>query len=150
MYFISVCETIEDFLKEKKLIYRVDDIPNDTRLDGRIYCVQNKIIIIVNGTCGDIDDIDIHIINNTDINFMTKANMYLFAHGPIIGGSCINGTGFTIQYSSIKDKELYEKMKLLTHNYYSSGDIFSDDDLQNVINELNKCVIEQGLINLLV
>jgi hypothetical protein len=41
-------------------------------------------------------------------------------------------------------------MKLSTHNYYSSGDIFNDDDLQKVINELNKCLIEQGLMNLLV
>ena len=150
MYFISVCDTIEYLLKEKNLIYRVDGIPNDTRLDGCIFCVQNKIIIIVSGTCGDIDDIDIHLINNcTNINFMTIDNMYLFAHGPIIGGSCINGE-YTINYSSIEDKDLYEKMKWSTHTYYSSGDIFNDDDLQNVINELNKCVIEQGLINLLV
>ena len=128
------------------MIYCVNGIPNDTRLDGRIFCIQNKIIIIVSGTCGDIDDI--YINNGTNINFMTKANMYLFAHGPIIGGSCINGE-FTINYSSIEDKDLYEKMKLTTHKYLSE-EIFNDDDLQNVIDELNKCFIEQGLINLLV
>jgi hypothetical protein len=149
MYFLLVCETIEKLLKDNKLIYCENGIPNDTRLDGHIFCVQNKIIIIVSGTCGDIDDINIYIINNSDINFMTKSNMYLFADGPITGGSCINGV-LTINYSSIEDKDLYEKMKLSTHNYYSSGDIFNDDDLQKVINELNKCLIEQGLMNLLV
>ncbi len=150
MDFISVCETIEYLLKEKNLIYRVDDIPNDPRLDGYIFCVQNKIIIRVNGTCGDIDDVDIYIINNcTDINFMTKENMYLFAHGPVIGSSCINGK-HTINYSSVEDKDLYEKMKWSTHTYNSSVEIFNEDDLQDVIDELKKCIIEQGLINLLV
>ena len=150
MYFISVCDTIEYLLKEKNLIYRVDGIPNDTRLDGRIFCVQNKIIIRVNGTCGDIDDIDIYIINNcTDINFMTKDNMYLFAHGPVIGSSSINGK-HTINYSSVEDKDLFEKMKWSTHTYYSSVEIYNEDDLQDVIDELKKCIIEQGLINLLV
>lgn len=150
MDFISVCETIEYLLKEKNLIYRVDGIPNDSRLDGRIFCVQNKIIIRVNGTCGDIDDVDIYIINNcTDINFMTEENMYLFAHGPVIGSSCINGK-HTINYSSVEDKDLYEKMKWSTHTYYSSVEIYNEDDLQDVIDELKKCIIEQGLINLLV
>ena len=150
MYFISVCDTIEYLLKEKNLIYRVDGIPNDSRLDGYIFCVQNKIIIKVNGTCGDIDDVDIYIINNcTDINFMTKENMYLFAHGPVIGSSCINGK-HTINYSSVEDKDLYEKMKWSTHTYNSSVEIFNEDDLQDVIDELKKCIIEQGLINLLV
>ena len=147
MYFISVCETIEKLLKDNNLIYCENGIPNDTRLDGHIFCIYNKIIIIVSGTCGDIDDIDIYLINNTDINFMTKSNMYLFAHGPVIGGSRINGV-ITINYSSIEDKDLYEKMKSSTNEYYSSGDIFYDDDLQKVISELNKCFIEQGLIKL--
>ena len=150
MYFILVCETIENYLKSKNFIYSANSIPNDTRLDGHIFCVQNKIIIRVNGTCGDVDDIDIYIINNyTDINFMTKDNMYLFANGPVIGSSCINGK-HTINYSSVEDKDLYEKMKWSTHTYNSSVEIFNEDDLQDVIDELKKCIIEQGLINLLV
>jgi hypothetical protein len=145
MHFISVCDTIEDIIKKKNLVYCADYIPNDTRLNGHIICVQNKIILIINGTCGDLDDIDIYINNGTDINFMTEENMYLFAHGPITGGSYINGK-HTINYSSVEDKELYEKMNLTTCHYYSSENIFNEDDLQNVINELNKCLIEQKLI----
>ena len=87
MEFITVCETIEDFLKRNNLIYCANYIPNDPRLDGYIICVQNKIIITVHGTCGDMDNIDIYIHNGTDINYMTDDNMYLFANGPIVGGS---------------------------------------------------------------
>ena len=47
----------------------------------------------------------------------------------------------TINYSSIEDKELYEKMELSTQNYYSSEDI----NLNEIIDKLNKCLIEQGL-----
>lgn len=144
MSFISVRDTIVNLLKDNNLIYWGDYIPNDSRLNGYIFCVQNKIMIIVSGTCGDIDDIDIYIINSTDINFMTDANMYLFVHGPSIGGSDINGV-YTIKYSSIEDKDLYEKMKLSTHEY-SSDDIFDDKSLQNAMDKLHKCLFEQGLI----
>jgi hypothetical protein len=144
MSFISVRDTIDNLLKDNNLIYCADYIPNDSRLNGHIFCVQNKIMIIVSGTCGDIDDIDIYMINSTDINFMTDANMYLFAHGPRIGGSDINGV-YTIKYSSIEDKDLYEKMKLSTHEY-SSDDIFDDNSLQIVMDKLHKCLFEQGLI----
>lgn len=144
MLFISVCNKIEKFLKDNNLIYCADYIPNDTRLDGRIFCIQNKIIIIVRGTCGDIDDINIYIIDNTDINFMTDDNMYLFAHGPITGGSYANGK-HTIHYSSIEDKDLYENMKLSTHEY-SLDDIIDEYDLQNAMDKLNKCLIEHGIL----
>lgn len=144
MYFISVCDTIDEYLRKNELIYCARGIPNDTRLNGHIFCVQNNIIIIVNGTCGDIDDISMYIINGTDVNFMTHDNMYLFAHGPVTGLSYVNGVN-TIHYSSIENKDLYEKMNLSTHEY-STDEIMYDHDLQNAMDKLHTCLVEHGFL----
>ncbi len=114
-HFKDFFNLVINFLNTLNIKYYYEYMPNDIRINILSISINNKLIITLYGTCSDIENIKIYLVN-TNIDYTTKHNIILFTLGSKTGSISYYDKEqkkyITIdEHSSEKDRLLYVEMK---------------------------------------